>query len=89
MAAILPKNDPLADGSQCRVLPPEDSGDWGIIFTHFYFTLSGLVYVLGERCDVAFVDTVQSFDGKMSEIVELNCRTMKTETLSEIPFIDF
>ncbi len=62
---------------------------WDIIFTHFYFPLSGLVYVLGERCDSAFADTAQTFDGKKSKIVELNCRTMKTETLSEVPFIDF
>ncbi len=89
MAAILPKNDPSQTVRSAvffhqRILVTGD-----IIFSHFYFPLSDSLYALGERCDSAFVAIVQTSDGKMSRIVELNCRTMKTETLSEVSFIDF
>ncbi len=88
MVAILPKNDPSQTVRSAvffhqRILVAGD------IFIQFYFPLSNLLDVLCERCDVAFSDTVQTFDRKMSRIVELNCRTMKTETLSEVSFIDF
>ncbi len=89
VAAILPKNDPSQTVRSAVFFHQRILVTGGVIFTHFYFPLSNLLYVLGERCDSAFVDIVQTSDGKMSRIVELNCKTMKTETLSEVSFIDF
>ncbi len=37
----------------------------------------GVTYLFGDSLD----------DGKKSKLMELNCRTMKTETLSEVPII--
>ncbi len=39
----------------------------------------GVNYLFGDSSD----------DGKKSRIVELNCRTMKTETLCEVSKIDY
>ncbi len=44
----------------------------------------GVTYLFGDSSG----DGTSSDDGKKSRLLELNCRTMKIETLSEVPLIE-
>ncbi len=44
---------------------------------------------LNRQFGVNYLFGTSSDDGKKSRLVELNCSTMKIETLSEVPIIDF
>ncbi len=44
---------------------------------------------LNRQFGVTHLFGTSSDDGKKSRIVELNCSTMKSETISEVPLIDY